>query len=57
MVTDKAERVARFHQGTLEALKELMQAAGLRSAYGTMGTKLIAGHAARCGKRRCVVRG
>lgn len=26
-----------------------MQAAGLRSAYGTMGTKLIAGHAARCG--------
>ena len=30
VVTDKAERVARFHQGTLEALKELMQAAGLR---------------------------
>lgn len=26
-----------------------MQASGLRSAYGTMGTKLIAGHAARCG--------
>ena len=29
VVTDKAERVYRFHQGTLEALKELMQAAGL----------------------------
>ena len=29
VVTDKAERVYRFHQGTLEALKELIQAAGL----------------------------
>ena len=29
VVPDKAERVYRFHQGTLEALKELMQAAGL----------------------------
>ena len=30
VVPDKAERVYRFHQGTLEALKELVQAAGLR---------------------------
>jgi glutamate synthase domain-containing protein 2 len=29
VVGDKAERVWRFHQGTLEALKELVQAAGL----------------------------
>ena len=29
IVPDKAERVFRFHQGTLEALKELVQAAGL----------------------------
>ena len=29
VVPDKAERVYRFHHGTLEALKELMQAAGL----------------------------
>ena len=30
VVPDKAERVYRFHQNTLEALKELVQAAGLR---------------------------
>jgi glutamate synthase domain-containing protein 2 len=30
VVPDKAERVFRFHQGTLEALKELVQAAGLQ---------------------------
>jgi hypothetical protein len=30
VVGDKAERVWRFHEGTLEALKELVQAAGLR---------------------------
>ncbi len=30
VVTDKTERVYRFHQGTLEALKELVQAAGLK---------------------------
>ncbi len=29
IVTDKSERVYRFHQNTLEALKELVQAAGL----------------------------
>ncbi len=29
IVPDKAERVFRFHQGTLEALKEIVQAAGL----------------------------
>jgi glutamate synthase domain-containing protein 2 len=29
IVPDKAERVYRFHQGTLEALKEIVQAAGL----------------------------
>jgi len=29
VVPDKAQRVLRFHQGTLEALKELVQAAGL----------------------------
>jgi glutamate synthase domain-containing protein 2 len=29
VVPDKAERVYRFHQNTLEALKELVQAAGL----------------------------
>ena len=29
IVTDKAERVYRFHQNTLEALRELVQAAGL----------------------------
>jgi glutamate synthase domain-containing protein 2 len=29
VVVDKIERVYRFHQGTLEALKELVQAAGL----------------------------
>jgi glutamate synthase domain-containing protein 2 len=29
VVPDKAERVYRFHQGTLEALRELVQAAGL----------------------------
>ena len=29
VVPDKSERVYRFHQGTLEALKELIQAAGL----------------------------
>ena len=31
VVPDKAERVFRFHRGTLEALKELVQAAGLNS--------------------------
>ena len=31
VVPDKAERVLRFHQNTLAALKELVQAAGLRS--------------------------
>jgi hypothetical protein len=31
-VPDKAERVWRFHQQTLEALKELVQAAGLGHA-------------------------
>ena len=30
VVPDKAERVFRFHQGTLEALRELTQAAGLQ---------------------------
>jgi glutamate synthase domain-containing protein 2 len=30
IVPDKMQRVLRFHQGTLEALKELVQAAGLR---------------------------
>ena len=30
VVPDKAERVFRYHQGTLEALKELVQAAGLQ---------------------------
>lgn len=30
VVPDKAERVFRFHQSTLEALKEMVQAAGLR---------------------------
>lgn len=30
VVTDKAERVWRFHQNTLEALRELVQAAGLQ---------------------------
>ena len=30
IVPDKAERVYRFHQGTLEALKEMVQAAGLK---------------------------
>ena len=30
VVPDKAERVWRFHENTLEALKELVQAAGLR---------------------------
>ncbi|MCK7492555.1 MAG: hypothetical protein MZW92_13935 [Comamonadaceae bacterium] len=30
VVPDKAERVWRFHQNTLEALKELVQAAGLQ---------------------------
>ena len=30
VVTDKAERVYRFHQNTLHALKDLVQAAGLR---------------------------
>lgn len=30
VVPDKAERVFRFHQGTLEAVKELVQAAGLQ---------------------------
>ena len=29
VVTDKAERVYRFHQNTLKALKELLAAAGL----------------------------
>lgn len=29
MVTDKAERVWRYHQNTLKALQELVQAAGL----------------------------
>jgi hypothetical protein len=30
VVPDKTERVHRFHQNTLEALKELVQAAGLQ---------------------------
>ena len=33
VVTDKAERVWRFHQQTLEALRELLQAAGLRAPH------------------------
>ena len=29
VVPDKADRVVRFHEGTLEALRELLQAAGV----------------------------
>jgi hypothetical protein len=41
-VPSKAERVYRFHEGTLEALKELVQAAGL-----THPSQLTANHIVR----------
>jgi len=42
VVPSKAERVLRFHQGTLEALKELVQAAGLNHPR-----EITAGHIVR----------
>ena len=33
VVTDKSERVFNFHQNTLKALKELLEAAGLQHPY------------------------
>jgi glutamate synthase domain-containing protein 2 len=33
VVTDKSQRVYNFHQGTLKALKELLEAAGLQHPY------------------------
>ena len=41
VVPDKAERVFRFHRGTLEALKELLQAAGLNGPQDVSAKHIV----------------
>jgi hypothetical protein len=41
VVPDKIERVYRFHQNTLEALKELVQAAGLQHPSQIRATHIV----------------
>jgi glutamate synthase domain-containing protein 2 len=41
VVPDKAERVLRFHQGTLQALRELTQAAGLMHPGEIRATRIV----------------